>query len=1047
MSSPLKIKDMKKLIIASGMALLCVLGVNAQNTNVTFIPGKLAVFRGGDGIFTFADRRQPAFIDEYDSVTTNQVSPILSVELPTNGVNSMWFNLHAGSEGQGITRSADRQYLAVTGYHGDLTNITVTPSGASDCTRGFGIIDAFTNFNVTYQSQEWFGLQPGITQNNPRGVATDGTNDFWGCGTLAGTQSGGFSESGTLFWNGSLYGPDPETVQSIVNSGYSMKIINGVLYMVAKAETGGALNNGIYDFVDFSFNGGALVPLPWAPGNVEHIVTTNLFLNFGSTYKNILTFDMNPAGTIVYAADNTFGIVKFVNNGGTWTSPYIFGTNNLGTAKQPKGGTGCFGVAVDFSGVNPIIYATTMEEGDGANVCSNRLICIVDTGDPGTNLVAQTLAIANGVNEGFRGLDFTPDLTPLVTTQPVSVDTTTNVSATFSVTASSIYPLSYQWQKNGTNVTDNSNITGSTANTLTFLHSSLTNAADYTVIITNQYGSVTSVVATLTVTAVAVPPSITNAVLHLTNYIGNNISFSVNPKGTPEFDYQWYFGATQLSDDGVKYSGSTGATLTITNLQLSDAGNYSVAVTNSAGGISNLVAVLTVQYVLPSIPSIGQPNSITMLQGQTSSLSVSSVGGTAPLAYQWYQGNTNPVTLLTGGEFSGTTTNTLTIGGATVSDATNYFFVITNAGGSVTSQVASITVIIPPSYSYVTYTNQVYTQNFDSLPNPGVTPVNTVSGGGPVTIGGITYSVANPFDFAFPLFTNITAGASGGLALSNTLAGWYGECDVIQPGGQLGASDGSQTTGGIISFGNTNSATSANRALGLIATSSSLGTHFGLKLINQTTNNLNYINLSFVGEYWKLGTKPKTMAFDYLVDSAGTNSTFSAAAIASAQGNTLTNLSFSFHVAAVVGPTNGLLSVNQTNLNAVNLPLVAAWQPGQALWLIWSINDATGSGQGYGIDNLSFSATSQPGPTLPLAITAGSTLITGSGASAAVKFAFTNVTGLSFSILATNNIAAPKATWPVIGTAVESPAGSGQYQFTDPNPATNSTRFYILRQP
>jgi hypothetical protein len=54
---------------------------------------------------------------------------------------------------------------------------------------------------------------------------------------------------------------------------------------------------------------------------------------------------------------------------------------------------------------------------------------------------------------------------------------------------------------------------------------------------------------------------------------------------------------------------------------------------------------------------------------------------------------------------------------------------------------------------------------------------------------------------------------------------------------------------------------------------------------------------------------------------------------------------------------------------------------------------------------------------------------------------------LSFSVLATNNLSAPIATWPVIGAAVENPAGSGQYQFTEPNPATNSNLFYILRQP
>ncbi len=64
-----------------------------------------------------------------------------------------------------------------------------------------------------------------------------------------------------------------------------------------------------------------------------------------------------------------------------------------------------------------------------------------------------------------------------------------------------------------------------------------------------------------------------------------------------------------------------------------------------------------------------------------------------------------------------------------------------------------------------------------------------------------------------------------------------------------------------------------------------------------------------------------------------------------------------------------------------------------------------------------------------------------------LKFTFTNATGLSFSVLATNNLAAPVASWPVVGTAVESPAGSGNYQYTNSTPATNAQLFYLLRQP
>ena len=64
-----------------------------------------------------------------------------------------------------------------------------------------------------------------------------------------------------------------------------------------------------------------------------------------------------------------------------------------------------------------------------------------------------------------------------------------------------------------------------------------------------------------------------------------------------------------------------------------------------------------------------------------------------------------------------------------------------------------------------------------------------------------------------------------------------------------------------------------------------------------------------------------------------------------------------------------------------------------------------------------------------------------------LTFSFTNVTGLSFSVLATNDLTAAKTNWPVVGQAVESPAGSGKYQFTNSIPATNSWLYYILRQP
>jgi hypothetical protein len=1042
------------------MAALLAVQARAQNTNLAFIPGKLAVYRGGDSIETIAtDRCHPAFIDEYDPSLASQADPILSIELPTNGPNNgigcMWINAHAGTEGQGLTRSADRRFLTMTGYSGvigSISGLTGTPSSATNASgqgyaRGFGVIDAFTNFNVVYSGADWFGIQPGITQNNPRGIATDGSNNFWGCGTVAGTQTGGsFVETGTLYSDGGA----PLQVQNLVNSAYSMKIINNVLYMVCQTGAGGAFNNGIYNFVDFS---GTVVPLDYAPGNEAKVLNTNLFLNFGA-YGNILTFDMNPQGTIVYAADNTAGIVKFVNSGGTWSSPYFFNSNNIGSATpaQPKGATGCFGIAVDFTQANPVIYATTMDEGDGKNTCSNRLISIVDYGtNPSpTTVYATTLAVAHGVSEVFRGVDFTPDLRPLITSQPVSLNVTTNETAILSAAATSPYSLSFQWQDDGTNVANSSTITGATTDALRIAACVLSNSGNYTLIVSNQYGAVTSQAATLAVSAVAEPPVIANAIKFTTNFIANNQSFAVDVAGTPPFNLQWYFGGARLVDDGVKYSGSTNAELFITNLTLADSGSYYLTVSNQAGGISNLAAVLTVQYVLPAIPPSGQPSPVTMLEGQTATLSVTSALGTPPLSYQWYQGTiANP--LSDTNEFSGSATSVLTLTGATLADAASYFCVVSNASGSIASQSASVTVLVPPALSYVAYSNQIYSQNFDSLPDSGTATVNTISGGGPTVIGGVTYDVANPFDFGFPVYTNITVAPSGGLGLAATMPGWYGECDADYAagnGGQIGAADGTTTTGGVYSFGLTTSlSVSSNRALGLIATSSSGGSHFGLKLVNMTATNLNYISLQYTGEFWKTGTKPKTMIFSYNVDPAGNASSLTANEIAAASNNPVANLTVRFPTAGVVGGTNGALAINQTNLSVTNMALVSPWQPGSALWLVWSIYDNTGSGQGYGIDNLSFAAGSAPNVSLtpvPAAPQLGNVVYT---ASNGLVFTFTNIPGASarFTVFGTTDLSLPFSQWVNLGHPTE--VSPGNYQFTDALAANSAQKFYTVTIP
>jgi hypothetical protein len=252
----------------------------------------------------------------------------------------------------------------------------------------------------------------------------------------------------------------------------------------------------------------------------------------------------------------------------------------------------------------------------------------------------------------------------------------------------------------------------------------------------------------------------------------------------------------------------------------------------------------------------------------------------------------------------------------------------------------------PPSFVPYLTAGSVYIQNFDSLPDPGS---KSVDAGNPVTIDGITYSLSNPYDFSLPASAS---GGNGGLGLP-AMAGWYGLADpTASVGVRFGASDGDQTTGGQISFGPENG---SNRALGLLATSTTGYTAFGVRLINGTGQTLNYINLQYTAEVWRQSNLAKTLEFYYFMDPTATNS-FSTGATAF-----LPALDVNFPtVAADVGgaAVDGTATNNQTELFVVNQP-ITNWTSDAALWLVWEMASPTGKSQGLAIDNLLFSATAQ----------------------------------------------------------------------------------------
>ncbi len=184
---------------------------------------------------------------------------------------------------------------------------------------------------------------------------------------------------------------------------------------------------------------------------------------------------------------------------------------------------------------------------------------------------------------------------PSITTPPLSQTNAIGGNVTLSVVAAGAPPLAYQWRFYG------SNLPGAISASYNLTNIQPTNGGDYTVVITNTFGSITSAIATLTVDAA---PFINNQPQSLSVNVGADAAFNVTAAGGTPLGYQWRFAGTNIS-------GATASSYTRTNAQIGDAGNYTVVVTNYAGSVTSAVAVLTVNVTPPGIIAQWNFNSTT----------------------------------------------------------------------------------------------------------------------------------------------------------------------------------------------------------------------------------------------------------------------------------------------------------------------------------------------------------------------------------------------------------------------------------------------------
>jgi hypothetical protein len=189
---------------------------------------------------------------------------------------------------------------------------------------------------------------------------------------------------------------------------------------------------------------------------------------------------------------------------------------------------------------------------------------------------------------------FTPPHTPPVfTQQPQNATNNFHTSATLTAAVSGFQPMTFQWYKGLTPLTDGPTGSGSTLSgstnspVLTIASVSDADAGDYHVAVTNSLGGTNSANAHLTV----IDPIITAQPVNVTNVLGDNANFFASGTGTASVGYQWL-------SNGIPIPGANDNRLDFPVTAASSAGSYSVVVTNGNGdsitsAVANVILIPT----------------------------------------------------------------------------------------------------------------------------------------------------------------------------------------------------------------------------------------------------------------------------------------------------------------------------------------------------------------------------------------------------------------------------------------------------------------------
>ncbi|MGN6645782.1 MAG: immunoglobulin domain-containing protein, partial [Cytophaga sp.] len=610
------------------------------------------------------------------------------------GVNTWGFSVGSATDDQGTSMDFNSAGFAYAGgfYTGSIGDFD--PGAGSSTLGNLGLEDTYWSKYQECNSVPVISTQPASkticagTTLNLSIVATGSALTYqWKKGGVALTDGGTVSGATTANLSiTSVVAGDAGTYTCVVSScGNNVTSGNAVVTINQPPSiTTQPVSSSICTGSNTSFSvsaTGTLLTYQWKLDGVN-ISNNAVYGGANAATLNLVAPTTAHQGT--YTVDITGTCSPVVtSNGVTLTvGSGITITTNPTNKTACLGGTTSFSVAATGSGLSYKWQKNGVDMSDGGSISGASTNTLTITGviaGDATNYKCVITGTCGTATSTAATLTITSS--PVITSQPVaSQSICAGLNASFSVVATGA--VSYQWKKNGVDLTNTGNISGALSASLLVSSITAADAGTYSCVVTGACSpAATSNNAVLTINTL---PAITTQPAASTICSGANASFSITATGTG-ITYQWKKNGVDVVNSSNVF-GATSSSLTITGVAVSDAGNYTCVVSGAClPAVTSNIAALTVNSTA-AISS--NPLAATVCAGQTASFTLGTTG--SGITYQWKKGG---VAITDGGNISGALTSVLTITGTTSGDAGSYSCTINNAcSGVLNSTAATLTV-------------------------------------------------------------------------------------------------------------------------------------------------------------------------------------------------------------------------------------------------------------------------------------------------------------------------------------------------------------------